>query len=725
MASKSFADITVRSGDTPIFCYRSGMTVYEEGYSNGVYSSLGWNGAGFTLNVLEDFPTYLNSNDFVSPEVFAVEVNGVTLRRGWQYDSFEKTVNGDSVHMVVKFFHEREDIVAYVHTEVDGTAILARWIELENISETDFNIGNVTVMGGALAKTESVNAYLGGKSEGKLYSVGYFEKACNLHEGEFRWHDVENVRKTVSGRYERDRFRHPMIMIRNNAEGTIWFAQFGYSGGYAFDVDFNTDNNGNYATMSLATRIAGENPTYVLSPGNIFTSPKVHIGMMNGDLDDIVNEMHTHTRKSVFTIAPARGVDGGYIEGGIGPERLMDFEAIKHFADTFEQVGAETLIIDAGWYCPPGLATKEWWQRVGDWSYDEDLYPGGIDEIREYVHSKGLLFGMWMEVERAGKNSFVCEEHPEWFIKDWNGEKTTILDASKPEVIEFMEDSISHLVDDYAIDLFRLDYNIDYKNMHYRNAFGENGIYRYYENLYAMFDRLREKYPDVVFENCASGGARTDLGLVSKFTHTWVSDQQKAPISVAITNGMTMVLPPEYVDRLASGMGSHEHGALDVIIRHTLFGRPTTNSYNSVGTRFNPHQIEFVRRSYDIYKNVIRPFAPTGKIFHHTPEVYGEKPAGTVVLERSAANKSAGVVGVFRLTGDNSDSAVIYPRGVDASATYEVTFDNSGETVRLSGYEMKNSGIKVNIGKSLSSELIVYEKAESPKDAYIPFEEEF
>ena len=124
----------------------------------------------------------------------------------------------------------------------------------------------------------------------------------------------------------------------------------------------------------------------------------------------------------------------------------------------------------------------------------------------------------------------------------------------------------------------------------------------------------------------------------------------------------------------------------------------------------NPNQIDFVRRSYDIYKNVIRPFAPTGKIYHHTPELFGEKPQGVAVLERSASNKSAGVIGVFKMAGVSDQMTTVYPKGVDIGASYEVTFDNSGETVILSGYEMKMSGIKAYIGASLSSELIVYEK---------------
>ena len=125
----------------------------------------------------------------------------------------------------------------------------------------------------------------------------------------------------------------------------------------------------------------------------------------------------------------------------------------------------------------------------------------------------------------------------------------------------------------------------------------------------------------------------------------------------------------------------------------------------------NPNQIAFVRHSYDIYKRIIRPFAPTGRIYHHTPELYDYETKGTMVLERAARDRSAGVIGIFRLCGENREETHVMPRGVDVGATYAVTYDNTGATVTLSGFEMQK-GLPVRIGQNLSSELIIYRKVE-------------
>jgi len=102
------------------------------------------------------------------------------------------------------------------------------------------------------------------------------------------------------------------------------------------------------------------------------------------------------------------------------------------------------------------------------------------------------------------------------------------------------------LIEEYKIDLFRLDHNVSAVDSMCCNeccGYLENTFARYYENVYGMYRQLRERYPKVIFENCAGGGGRTDLGMTAGFTHTWVTDWQLHPNAFRITNGMAMALP--------------------------------------------------------------------------------------------------------------------------------------------------------------------------------------
>ena len=133
------------------------------------------------------------------------------------------------------------------------------------------------------------------------------------------------------------------------------------------------------------------------------------------------------------------------------------------------------------------------------------------------------------------------------------------------------------MIDEHQLDFFRLDYNVPgtepgAQSVH--EGFVENSYWRYYEALYA-FTSGWGKVPEVIFENCAGGGGRTDLGMVRRFSHTWVTDCQIAPRAFNITNGMAMALPPEYVDRLIAGQNGDIAGDVDFQARLLLFVRPT------------------------------------------------------------------------------------------------------------------------------------------------------
>lgn len=709
-----FTDIEYQSKPYPVQCYRSAKTVYEEQFTAGRLTSAGWNGAGYMLNVLDDMPTRNKPDAFGEYQTFGLTVDGRDLSYGWTLAGEEQTEqqleNGENVRMA-RLTLTRSDVpvMLTVCTMLDGTAVMTRWLEITNRADRSLHIGNITVMGGLMEHMDGWKNFVTPQQPENIYRLGYFENSNWGHEGAFRWHALHPNGTAVYGRYQADRYRHPMFMMENRARGGMFIAQMGWTGGYAFD--FNLRADGDATDLLFKIRTDGPNPFITLAAGEKYTTPQVHMGFLFGSLDDAVNEMHEHLRRSVFTLPPARGVLG-WVEGGMGPERLMDVKATKHFADTMAAIGAETMIIDAGWYCPMGTECKEWSPRVGDWTPDPERYPNGIAEIRDYIHEKGLLFGVWFDIERIGKASKLYEQHPDWAMKSAAGDITTMLDLTNPEVADWMENELARALEEYQIDLFRLDYNLGISSMFCPIREGESGTARYYQAVYRIYENLRRRFPHVVFENCAGGGGRTDVGMLKNFTHTWVSDWQVAPRSVAITNGMTMALPPEYVDRLVSGMNCHTRGSLEWTVRQTIFGRPTSNDYNAVGTTFNPEQIEFVRHTLDLYKEYLRPYIRHSKMYHHTPELYGEQPQGVAILERAAADGEAGALGVFALSDQARipETVTVYPRGVDLSATYEVRMDNSGACYEISGERMSNEGIRVALHGALTSELIVYRK---------------
>lgn len=716
----------------PVFCYRAGLTVYEEVFAAGRLMSGGFNAAGYPGNLLGSQPVRVPTASAVDASVFSLDVNGQSAEFDTEYLGFTKETvaeeNGAECLLVKVRLSACEGRVSVtVCTKLDGTSVLTRWLEVENLTNESLALGNLCVFGGVLEEIKSWDRLLDGFDAKELYSLGYMNSSNWACEGLFSWHPLSPGGTSVLGKYGADRFRHPLFYLRNNAVGGLLACQLAYSGGYEFRFDLHAeettrgfDSSDRNAVLGGKVMLAGPNPQYVLSPGEALALPEVHLTKLFGGLDDAVNEMNRHVRRSVFT-KPAPGEKCALLSAGMGPEHPMTVEGTKFFIDTAARVGAEVFIIDAGWYCPPGKQGSEWSSRTGDWMPDPERYPKGIGEIVDYAHEKGLLFGIWMDAERLGKLSQAAAEHPQWLCSTYvDNAPRSIINMADPEAAAWVEEQVAGVLTQTGAELFRLDYNIAFKEIFVKSEKDGKRFCNtldYCRAVYRMYDNLRRRFPHVYFENCAGGGGRTDWGMMKNFTHTWVSDWQIAPRSFAITNGMTMALPPETVDRLAGGMCGHTRGSLEFQLRQTLFGKPTTNSYHAVGSEPNEAQLEFVKHCYDIYKDFIRPYAPAAKIYHHTPECFGIYPKGTGILERASEEGDRSLIGVFRLANSGAHEAVsVVPRGIRPEGEYRVIFDNTalqypsykGEVIR--GERLCREGLRVELRDSLTCELILLEK---------------
>lgn len=703
----TWSDVLFAEKPEPLVTYRTGWVVYEESLTKGNFVGRGWNGAGY----VNFYDGRTNPGEHAAPQAFWLEIDGQLLNSDWQWAGFEKVGEAPDLHVTVTLQHAIRPVTVKVHTKLDGTAILTRWLEVTNTGTQPAAIAQAASWSGVLQKTKRWQSHLGQTGQ-PLYSVGYMDGHHWGTEGSFHWHDLPAARYTVDGRYRRDRHRHPMFVLRNNATGEHFIGQLAWTGGYSFEFDLDADRGTTEVAAQLCFRAGPDAPApqRILSPGETVTTPEMHLGLAFGGLDEAINAMHEHVRRSVI-LPQARG-RGGWIESGIGPEISMTTDEILHAIDLAGEVGAEVFFVDAGWYAP----AHKWWSTVGDWEVDP-RFPGGLKPFRDRVHGHGMLWGLWMDAERIGAESQVFKEHPDWLATAYDGERRLggLIDVTKPEVAAWLEAQIARVIETHELDFFRLDHNTHpgpgIRVEH--DGFVENGYWRYYQTLYGVYGRLRARFPNVIFENCAGGGGRTDLGMVRNFSHTWVTDWQIAPRSFSITNGMTMALPPECVDRLIGGQSGHTAADFDFQARLLLFVRPTFGFLHPLGSAWNPQLLARVRHWAGLYRDFIRPFVATGRIYHHTPEVDGLDPQGWGVLELAAADRSRGICGLFQLAAPTQPEYLLRLRGLDTAKRYRVTWDTSGQTCELDGFALTKQGITVRLEGALTSELLLFEAIEA------------
>jgi alpha-galactosidase len=601
-------------------------------------------------------------------------------------------------------------VTVKVCTKLDGTAVITRWLEITNTGRQPAALAVACPWSGVLRKTDRWRSHLEGTSS-PLYSVGYFDSTHWGQEGDFHWHDMPEAGYSVDGRYLRGRYRHPMFMLRNNAVGELFIGQLAWTGGYrfAFDLDSEIGQRSapeNSAALTFSAGPDAPSPLRVIAPGETVSTPEMHLGLVFGDLDAAVQAMHKHLRRSVFL--PEAGGRTAWVESGIGPELEITPEQLIHSIDAAAEGGAEVFFIDASWYAAP---YSNWWKTVGDWNVDHQRFPDGLKPFRDRVHAAGMRWGLWMDAERVGDDSAVARQHPDWLAMNYDGERKIggLLDLTNPDAAKWMEQQIIRVIEENQLDFFRLDYNTDpgrgIKTV--RDGFVENGYWRYYDTLYAIYDRLRSRFPQVIFENCAGGGGRTDIGMVRRFGHTDVTDWQIAPRSFTITNGMTMALPPEYIDRLLGGQDGQTAADFDFQARLLLFLQPKFGFLYPAGAQPNPVFMLRIKHWVDLYKNFVRPFIDTSRIYHHTPEISGLDPHGWGVLELASEDRSRAICGLFQLSAPAHAEYELRLRGLDVSRRYRVTFDNSDQSAAVEGFTLMEQGITIRLAGALTSELLV------------------
>ncbi len=212
-------------------------------------------------------------------------------------------------------------------------------------------------------------------------------------------------------------------------------------------------------------------------------------------------------------------------------------------------LGLEVFWIDAGWF------EGGWPHGVGSWVPKAEAFPRGIGPVADAVHAHGLGFLMWFEPERVDPRSRIAQEHPEFVLRggppNWTQQNDGLFNLGDPRARGYLTDLLSRAIEDFGLDIYRNDFNID--PLAFLRAADEperEGMaeIRYVEGLYELWDELLRRHPGLIIDNCASGGRRIDLESVARSLPLWRSDTQCAEQSRPVfdqvqTSGLTRWVP--------------------------------------------------------------------------------------------------------------------------------------------------------------------------------------
>ena len=168
-----------------------------------------------------------------------------------------------------------------------------------------------------------------------------------------------------------------------------------------------------------------------------------------------------------------------------------------------------------------------------------------------------------------------------------------------------------------------------------------------------------------MLENCASGGGRNDLGMLSRFHYGCESDLSWFPLSIRAINGLGTFLPPECICYYHNHvMHAHQTADLDTHLRVSLFTNTVFVGFGDETTDHNTAHYQTVKRYIALAKSFCYPIMKQpALVYHHTPGIGVSTPASWCVLEYASPDHRRAYAGVFMLSarGRGRDALSVPP----------------------------------------------------------------
>lgn len=242
----------------------------------------------------------------------------------------------------------------------------------------------------------------------------------------------------------------------------------------------------------------------------------------------------------------------------------FDFDERKllKLAKAGAEAGVELFVMDDGWFGERNDDTSS----LGDWTVNTKKLPHGLKWLADKINGMGMEFGIWVEPEMVNENSRCYREHPEWAIEIPNqhhaeGRNQKLLDLSNRQVQDYIIAAVENICSSANITYVKWDMNRIFSDCFSQKLSREQqgGLaHRYTLGLYRIMEVLTQKFPHILFEGCASGGNRFDLGILCYFPQIWASDNTDALSRSNIQYGYSYGYPLSVLSAHVSSSPNHQ-----------------------------------------------------------------------------------------------------------------------------------------------------------------------
>ena len=526
--------------------------------------------------------------DYGEASILPIFADGV---RGMRPAYESHSIDGDTLRVVIKDkYYDFTAVLCY--RAVGKLDLIERWIEITNRTGAPvelplFRCGNVQLPSHDNYRLTHYSGNWGAEYQPQRHMLHQEQVVLESHRGTCSAHQ-----------------HTPFVTLDPDGEATdtqgdVFFAALEWSGENRMIVEKNA-----FGDVQLCAGWNDYDAEWTLRDGETLSSPKLAAGYSGAGFNRMTEILYDWQFDELCPQSKVHNVLPIIYNSWYPYEFDVREDNMLSLIDKAADIGAELFVIDDGWM--PGRTDDK--KGLGDWRPDPESLPNGLRPIADACHKKGLLFGLWVEPEMCNPDSDLFRAHPDWIIRSEHRENTLMrhqltLNMARDDVRDWAIDWLDRLIDDYQLDYVKWDMNRYLTERGWPEASRADQrslTIRYMQNVYTIWAHLNEKHPNVLFENCASGGGRTDFGMARYADRINRSDNSRPRDVPLLHEGFSRLFLP----KTAGGAGNISNEALVPLDYRIHLGMTGSMSVGINLLTAAPETLDRLREALGYFKTV-------------------------------------------------------------------------------------------------------------------------
>ena len=619
--------------------------------------------------------------DATGSRITELKYQGYTLSTGKKrLEILPSTFDDDGDRSEVLTITLKDDIIGLVvklnYTVFPGQNVIVRNVEFINEGQSDLK----------LLKAMSLQLDLPDDQFDFIHFSGAWLRERQLYRTALR----PGLQSIDSLRYSSSPQNNPFFMLSRKhtteESGEVYGFNLVYSGNFQNSIEVD-----HFDTTRV---LVGVNPVefeYLLEPQMSFVTPEAIMSYSAQGMTALSQQLAIFYREHLVNRHFAKRPRPIVLNSWETMYFNLTTDKVLELAKCGQQLGVELFVLDDGWFGHREGDNSS----LGDWTTDYRRLPKGISYIADEIHKMGMQFGLWFEPEMISIDSELYRTHPEWMIctphrKPSVGRHQYVLDFTNQEVIDYLFDAISSIIQETKLEYIKWDYN-----RHITDAFTatlpatkqmEFG-HRYILGVYQLLERLTKAYPEVLFESCSSGGGRFDLGMMYYAPQAWTSDDTDPIERLKIQHGTSYGYSLSMMSAHVSASPNEQSGRrtnLDTRAAVAYFG---VFGYELDVTTLEAAEAEKVKEQIDFYKRYREVFQYGN--FYRIRSPFEDDVVDWQVV--SSDKSTAILLHTSLISHLNLGYSLVKFCGLDEDKRYTI----SGMDEEFFGDELMNAGIKI------------------------------